>query len=75
MMEHAGIDEQAQYNTSLPTDLWDPSSLPAWGFKEELLKTQQDVRQKMEEKNSSGQRSSVEFVSGSGTESRKRAHP
>ncbi|CAI7638780.1 unnamed protein product [Penicillium pancosmium] len=66
MMEHAGINEQSQYNTSLSTELWDPSSLPQWGFKEELLRAQQDARQKLEEKNASGQRSAVEFVSGSG---------
>lgn len=75
MMEHAGIDEHSQYNTSLPAEVWDTSSLPQWGFKEELLRAQQDVRQRQEEKNSSGQRSSVEFVSGSGAESRKRPHP
>ncbi|KAJ5217535.1 uncharacterized protein N7469_011160 [Penicillium citrinum] len=75
MMEHAGINEQSQYNTSLPAEIWDISSLPQWGFKEELLRTQQDARQRQEEKNSSGQRSAVEFVSGSGSESRKRPHP
>ncbi|KAJ5364447.1 uncharacterized protein N7496_010160 [Penicillium cataractarum] len=64
MMEHAGIDEQSQYNTALPSDLWDVSNLPKWAFKEELLKTQQEARQKQEEKNAVGQRSSIEFVSG-----------
>ncbi|KAJ5408285.1 hypothetical protein N7509_002168 [Penicillium cosmopolitanum] len=66
MMEHAGINEQSQYNTALSTELWDASSLPQWGFKEELLRAQQDARQKLDEKNASGQRSAVEFVSGSG---------
>ncbi|CAG8898409.1 unnamed protein product [Penicillium egyptiacum] len=65
MMEHAGIDEQSQYDTSLPADLWDPSDLPKWGFKEELLRTQQDFRKQSEAKKVSGQRSSVDFVSGS----------
>lgn len=73
MMEHAGIDEQSQYNTSLPSDLWDVSNLPAWAFKEELLKVQQDARQKLEEKNAAGQRSSIEFVSG--VEPKRKAHP
>ena len=73
MMEHAGIDEQSQYNTSLPSDLWDVSNLPAWAFKEELLKIQQDARQKLEEKNAAGQRSSIEFVSG--VEPKRKAHP
>ncbi|CRL27102.1 HCNGP-like [Penicillium camemberti] len=65
MMEHAGINEQSQYDTSLPADLWNPSNLPNWGFKEELLRTQQDFRKQSEEKKASGQRSSVDFVTGS----------
>lgn len=65
MMEHAGINEQSQYDTSLPADLWNPSDLPKWGFKEELLRTQQDFRKQSEEKKASGERSSVDFVTGS----------
>lgn len=65
MMEHAGIPEESQYDTALPAELWDTSNLPKWGFKEELLKTQQEVRQQMEEEKLSGQRASIEFVSGS----------
>lgn len=63
-MNHAGINDEAQYFTSLPLDLWDMSNLPNWGYKEELLKTQQDIRRKTEEKRLSGQRDSIEFVSG-----------
>ena len=65
MMEHAGINEQSQYDSSLPAGLWNPSNLPKWGFKEELLRTQQDFRKQSEEKKASGQRSSVDFVPGS----------
>lgn len=64
MMEHAGIDEQSQYDTSLPTELWSTSSLPPWAFKEELLRAQQVLRRKMEDKKSA-QRSPIDFVSGS----------
>lgn len=64
MMNHAGIDDQAQYSTSLSHDLWDASNLPDWGFKEELLKAQQDIRHKTEEKRLTGQWDSIEFVSG-----------
>ena len=63
-MNHAGMDDQAQYSTSLSHDLWDASNLPDWGFKEELLKTQQEIRHKAEEKRLTGQRDSIEFVSG-----------
>lgn len=64
MMDHAGIDDQAQYSTSLSLDLWDMSSLPNWGFKEELLMAQQEILQRTEDKRLAGQRDSIEFVSG-----------
>ncbi|KAJ5760088.1 hypothetical protein N7520_007244 [Penicillium odoratum] len=82
MMEHAGIDEQAQYDTSLPIELWNTSNLPPWAFKEELLRVQKEARQRLEDKKASGQRSSIEFVSGSptnrpasGTESKRKGNP
>ncbi|OJD12834.1 hypothetical protein AJ78_06636 [Emergomyces pasteurianus Ep9510] len=67
LMEHAGIDAQAQYATSLPKDLWDPvTTLPPWGYKEELLKSQQELRRKIEEKKASGSgpRETIDFVPG-----------
>lgn len=65
MMIHAGVDEQSQYNTALPAELSSTSDLPEWGYKEKLLRIQQEIRQDMEEKRAAGQRSSLEFVSGS----------
>jgi hypothetical protein len=44
MMSKVGIDEKAQYNTSLPLDLWDPSDFPEWAYKEGLLKSQQELQ-------------------------------
>ncbi|KAL1858553.1 Proteasome subunit beta type-7 [Paecilomyces lecythidis] len=64
LRQHVGIDEKGQYATSLPLDIWDPSALPAWGYKEELLKSQQELRRVLEEKKAAGQRESIEFVSG-----------
>ncbi len=46
MMARAGIDEEDQYNTSLPLGLWNPKGLPEWAYKEELLKSQQESRDK-----------------------------
>jgi len=68
MMKRAGIEKHEQYSTSLPTVLWDPSSLPGWAYKEALLKTQQELREKDgEEKKSlsaAGKRT-IEFASAS----------
>ena len=44
MMSKVGIDEKAQYNTSLPLSLWDPTDLPEWAYKEGLLKSQQELQ-------------------------------
>ena len=73
LMEHAGIDGQAQYATSLPGDLWDVSILPPWGFKEELQSSQLETRRKIEEKKSTGQRESIDFVPGNGSGDSSRA--
>ncbi|KAL1981191.1 hypothetical protein VTN96DRAFT_2992 [Rasamsonia emersonii] len=68
LRQHAGIDDAEQYATSLPLDIWDVSSLPDWGYKEELVKTQQATRLRLEEKaRASGQRDSIEFVPSSTT--------
>ena len=66
MMEHAGVEEQWQYDTSLPTEVWSTSSLPSWAYKEELLRAQQALRREMEDKKSA-QRSTIDFVSESST--------
>lgn len=71
-MDHAGIDEQTQYATALPADLWDVSSLPSWGFKEELQSSQQEIRRRIEEKKSAGQRESIDFVGESGSADSRR---
>ncbi|KAJ5224142.1 hypothetical protein N7468_008684 [Penicillium chermesinum] len=65
MMQHSGIEEQAQHETSLPGDLWDTYAFPRWGFKDELLKTQQEIRNKIEARRNNEQRSSIQFVSAS----------
>lgn len=64
LRDHVAIDDQRQYSTSLPNDIWDASTLPGWGFKEELLKTRQEISYKKEEKKALGQRGSIEFVAG-----------
>ncbi|EGE08962.1 hypothetical protein TEQG_07956 [Trichophyton equinum CBS 127.97] len=64
LMKHAGLDERAQYGTSLPAEIWDVTTLPSWAYKDELSKSQQSIRRKLEEKKTD--RDAIEFVSGSG---------
>ena len=63
LMDFAGIEREDQYNTTLPEDIWNPKAFPAWAYKEELAKSQQEITKKREEERSRSQRESIEFVS------------
>ncbi|OOF96955.1 hypothetical protein ASPCADRAFT_44688 [Aspergillus carbonarius ITEM 5010] len=69
MMDHAGIDDQAQYHASLPPEAWNANDLPSWGFKEELLKAQREIHHKAEERKLAGQRDAINFVAATPSES------
>lgn len=62
LMDFADIDKIGQYMTSLPKDIWDPESFPAYAYKEDLAKSQQKILKKKEEEKSRGQREAVDFV-------------
>lgn len=72
LRDHVGIDDQAQYSSTLPSDIWDASTLPDWGYKEELWRTQQETRRKAEEKRAMGQRDSIEFTHSASSSGRSR---
>ena len=61
LMDSAGLtDQNDQYKTTLPEDLWSPAGFPPWAYKEELARSQQEVAKKKEaEKRGMGR----EFVS------------
>jgi len=63
LMDYAGLDEQNQYSTTLPEDVWNPKGFPPWAFKEELAKNQQEVTKKKEEERARTPRESIDFVS------------
>ncbi|KIX00340.1 uncharacterized protein Z518_10479 [Rhinocladiella mackenziei CBS 650.93] len=75
MMVRAGLDGNDQYRTSLPLEVWDPSSFPPSAYKEELLRSQQTLRESelstKRNLSASGKRT-IEFTSGgtSGSTSR-----
>ncbi|PWY76168.1 hypothetical protein BO70DRAFT_363726 [Aspergillus heteromorphus CBS 117.55] len=70
MMDHAGIDDQAQYYTSLPLQIRGASDLPRWGFKEELLKAQREIQ--AEARKVLGHKDAVQFVAATPGESNLR---
>ncbi|KAL9621244.1 MAG: hypothetical protein Q9160_004265 [Pyrenula sp. 1 TL-2023] len=49
MLRRAGLEDQTQYQTSLPTSLWNVSNLPDDVYYEHLGKQQQTIREKREE--------------------------
>lgn len=65
--------EAAQYATSLDRNIWDVTRLPPWGYKEELVATNAEIRRQLErekkEKRARGERERPEFVPGSTGES------
>lgn len=73
LMDFAEIGEENEYNTSLPTDLWDPKSFPAWAYKEELAASQQNMQKQREAEKKT--RTTMEFVPSASTESRSNSTP
>ena len=48
LMDFSDVDVNGQYATTLPKELWNPSSFPEPAFKEELSKSQQNLLKKRE---------------------------
>lgn len=67
MMARAGVEDEAQYTSSLPKDFWDVSRFPEWAYKEGLLRRQQELRERDEQdrkiKSASGKRA-IDWISG-----------
>ena len=62
LMDFSDIDEVAQYDTTLPKELWNPSGFPESAYKEGLAKSQKSIIKKREDEKAKGTRPSVEFV-------------
>jgi hypothetical protein len=58
----AGIDDNAQYASSLPAEVKDATSFPPWAYKDELLKLQKERNKKKQEEQSSTPRTTIDFV-------------
>ena len=68
LMVSAGLEEEDQYNSTLPVEIWNPKGFPPWAYKEELAKSQQEITKKREEESLRVQRESIDFVSATNTE-------
>jgi hypothetical protein len=62
LMDFSGIDEAAQYATTLSKELWNPGQFPELAYKEELSKSQQRILKKQEDEKIRGQREAVDFI-------------
>ncbi|EED20365.1 conserved hypothetical protein [Talaromyces stipitatus ATCC 10500] len=62
LREHTGIDNESQYASALPPDIWDHTSLPAWAYKEELYKMQQAIRSKIDEARQEDKNRTIDFA-------------
>lgn len=60
LMSFAEIDERAQYETTLPTDLWDPNAFPEWASKDRLRRSREKIAKEREA--ASGGRTTIDFV-------------
>ncbi|EFZ00299.1 HCNGP-like protein [Metarhizium robertsii ARSEF 23] len=63
LLSFVDLSGPAQYETTLPLELYDPSGFPEWSYRDKLRRAREDVVKAREEK--AGGRSSIEFVSGS----------
>ncbi|OAA49246.1 HCNGP-like protein [Metarhizium rileyi] len=63
LLSFVDLSGSAQYETTLPLGLYDPSGFPEWSYRDKLRKARESVVKEREEK--TGGRSSIEFVSGS----------
>ena len=67
LLERASLSSQAQYSSTLPREVFNPDDMPAWAFKEELAKRQQQAHAQAEAikrvQAAAGKRT-IEFTSG-----------
>lgn len=61
-MTFVEIDEQTQYSTTLPPDLWNPNAFPEWAFRSKLRKSRERLAKEKEAEKLIGGRTSVDFV-------------
>ena len=67
LKEHAGINEEEQYASSLSEDLAVPTSFPPWAYGEELNKSQQKIKHWRELADKGKRREAIDFVPASGS--------
>lgn len=67
LMNRAALENDDQYKTSIPLSIWNPLDFPPYAFKEELLRSQQTLRdqqQAAKKSQSAAGKRTIEFTSG-----------
>jgi hypothetical protein len=67
LMYRAGLENDVQYKTSVPLSIWNPLDFPPHAFKEELLRSQQSLRDQQlaaKKSQSAAGKRTIEFTSG-----------
>lgn len=67
LMGFVDVTGVAQYETTLPLDLWNPKGFPDWAFRNRLRKSREAVAKEREAERTAGGRSSIDFVPSSST--------
>lgn len=62
LMSFVEIDEGAQYETTVPTELWNPNGFPEWAFKDKLRKSRETIAKEREAEKAAGGRTTIDFV-------------
>ncbi|KAF4581122.1 hypothetical protein GQ602_007259 [Ophiocordyceps camponoti-floridani] len=62
LLEFVELDGPAQYQTTLSSDLWDPSALPEGAFYDDLRKSREKWIKEREADCAAAGRSAVDFV-------------
>jgi hypothetical protein len=62
LMAFVEMEGVRQYDTTLPAELWDPSSFPEWAYREPLKKSREKTVKAREAEKAAGGRTAVDFV-------------
>lgn len=72
LMQFVELEGSSQYETTLSKDLWDPDKFPEWAYRSQLRASRERIVKEREASVAKGTRTSVDFVPGSTSATKKR---